>query len=50
MIRGDGSCVATYRGGYVLTYDPETDKAVNLGMPMSLDDKRQPAAQRKARA
>jgi len=35
--------VATYRGGYVLTYDPATDKAVNLGMPMPLDDKRQPA-------
>jgi hypothetical protein len=34
--------IATYRGGYVMTYDPATDKAVNLGMPMSLDDKRQP--------
>jgi hypothetical protein len=34
--------IATYRGGFVMTYDPATDKAVNLGMPMSLDDKRQP--------
>src|SRR5438105_8280559 len=35
--------VATYRGGYVLTYDPASGKAVNLGMPMPIDDKRQPA-------
>lgn len=35
--------VATYRGGYVMTYDPATGKAVNLGMPLPLDDKRQPA-------
>src|SRR5438132_1969528 len=35
--------IATYRGGYVLTYDPETNKAINLGMPMPQDDKRQPA-------
>lgn len=35
--------IATYRGGYVLTYDPATEQAVNLGMPMPLDDKRQPA-------
>src|SRR5438132_5780658 len=35
--------IATYRGGYVMTYDPATGKAVSLGMPMSLDDKRQPA-------
>lgn len=34
--------IATYRGGYVMTYDPATGKAVNLGMPLSLDDKRQP--------
>ncbi|HKB35041.1 MAG TPA: hypothetical protein VKD72_01220 [Gemmataceae bacterium] len=34
--------VATYKGGYVMTYDPATGKAVNLGMPMPLDDKRQP--------
>jgi hypothetical protein len=35
--------IATYRGGYVMNYDPATDNAVNLGMPMALDDKRQPA-------
>src|SRR5438445_9794744 len=35
--------VATYRGGFVMTYDPETGKAVNLGMPMPLGDKRLPA-------
>src|SRR5207247_5816482 len=35
--------VATYRGGYVLTYDPATGKAVNLGMPMPLGHKRLPA-------
>src|SRR5262245_3011976 len=35
--------VATYKGGFVFTYDPATDKAVNLGMPMPLDDPRQPA-------
>lgn len=34
--------IATYRGGYVMTYDPGADKAVNLGMPMPLEDKRQP--------
>lgn len=35
--------VATYRGGYVMTYDPKTGKAANLGMPMPLGDKRLPA-------
>ncbi len=35
--------VATYRGGYVLTYDPATGKAVNLGMPLPLGDRRLPA-------
>ena len=35
--------VATYRGGYVMTYDPATGKAVNLGMPLPLGDKRLPA-------
>jgi hypothetical protein len=35
--------IATYRGGFVITYDPATGQAVNLGMPMSLDDKRQPS-------
>jgi hypothetical protein len=34
--------VATYRGGFVIIYDPAIDQAVNLGMPMPLDDKRQP--------
>src|SRR5262245_64701679 len=34
--------VATYKGGHVMTYDPATGKAVNLGMPMPLDDKRKP--------
>jgi hypothetical protein len=35
--------VATYRGGYVMTYDPGTSKAVNLGMPLPLGDQRLPA-------
>ena len=35
--------VATYRGGYVIVFDPATGKSVNLGMPMPIDDKRQPA-------
>ena len=35
--------VATYRGGYVMTYDPGTDKAANLGMPLPLGDPRLPA-------
>jgi hypothetical protein len=35
--------VATYRGGYVITYDPATDKATNLGTPMPLGDTRLPA-------
>ena len=35
--------IATYRGGYVMTYDPATDQAGNLGMPMPLGDKRLPA-------
>src|SRR5262245_8631321 len=30
--------IATYRGGYVMTYATATDNAVNLGMPMSLGD------------
>lgn len=38
-----GKKIATYRGGYVIVYDPATDKSVNLGMPMPLNDKRQPA-------
>ncbi len=36
--------IATYRGGYVMTYDPKTDRAENLGMPMPLGDRRLPAA------
>lgn len=35
--------VSTYRGGYVMTYDPATGKAVNLGMPLPLGDRRLPA-------
>src|SRR5436305_26413 len=35
--------VTTYRGGFVITYDPATGKATNLGMPMPLGDKRLPA-------
>jgi hypothetical protein len=35
--------VATYRGGYVITYDPATGKAADLGMPMPLGDGRLPA-------
>jgi hypothetical protein len=35
--------IPTYRGGYVMTYDPATDEAKNLGMPMPLGDKRLPA-------
>lgn len=35
--------IPTYHGGYVMTYDPATDKAVSLGMPMPLDDRRMPA-------
>jgi len=34
--------IATYRGGFVLTYDAATGKAKNLGMPMPLGDKRLP--------
>lgn len=38
-----GEKVPVYQGGYVMTYDPATDTAENLGMPMPLDDKRQAA-------
>jgi hypothetical protein len=31
--------IPVYRGGYVMVYDPATDTAENLGMPMALDDK-----------
>jgi len=35
--------LATYRGGYVMTYDPATGEAKSLGMPMPLGDPRLPA-------
>src|SRR5436190_17999588 len=38
----DSGKIPTYRGGYVMTYDPATGKAANLGMPLALGDKRQP--------
>ncbi len=34
-----GEKIPVYRGGYVMVYDPATDTAENLGMPMPLDDK-----------
>jgi hypothetical protein len=34
-----GETIPVYRGGYVMTYDPATDTAENLGMPMPLDDR-----------
>jgi hypothetical protein len=34
-----GEKIPIYRGGYVMTYDPATDTAENLGMPMPLDEK-----------
>jgi hypothetical protein len=34
-----GQKIPVYRGGYVMTYDPATDRAENLGMPMPLDAK-----------
>ncbi len=33
-----GEKIPTYRGGYVMVYDPATDKAESLGMPMPLTD------------
>ncbi len=33
-----GEKIPVYRGGYVMVYDPVTDSAQNLGMPMPLDD------------
>lgn len=41
-----GEKIPTYRGGYVMVYDPATDTAENLGMPMPLDE-RQIAAGKK---
>src|SRR5262245_31990302 len=34
-----GEKVPVYEGGYVMVYDPATNKAENLGMPMRLSDK-----------
>ena len=34
-----GEKIAVYRGGYVMVYNPATNTAENLGMPMPLDDK-----------
>jgi hypothetical protein len=34
--------LATYRGGYVLAYDPATGKTTNFGLPMPLGDPRLP--------
>lgn len=34
--------IPTYLGGYVMTYDPATEKGENLGMPMPFGDKRLP--------
>lgn len=34
-----GEKIPVYQGGYVMTYDPATEKAENLGMPMPLDAK-----------
>lgn len=36
---GRGEKIPVYRGGYVMVYDPATDTAEDLGMPMPLDDK-----------
>jgi hypothetical protein len=33
-----GESIPVYRGGYVMVYDPATDTAENLGMPMPLTD------------
>ncbi len=33
-----GEKIPTYRGGYVMVYDPATDTTENLGMPMPLDE------------
>ena len=35
-----GEEIPVYRGGYVMVYDPATDKAENLGMPMPLDERK----------
>jgi hypothetical protein len=33
-----GEKIPTYRGGYVMVYDPATDTAENLGMPLPLEE------------
>ena len=33
-----GEKIPTYRGGYVMVYDPKTDTTENLGMPMPLTE------------
>src|SRR5581483_3297072 len=38
-----GEPIPVYRGGYVMTYDPATDRAENLGMPLPLTEARQAA-------
>jgi hypothetical protein len=35
-----GETIPVYQGGYVMVYDPATDKTENLGMPMPLDEQR----------
>ena len=35
-----GETIPVYHGGYVMVYDPATDTAENLGMPLPLDDQR----------
>ena len=35
-----GESIPTYRGGYLMVYDPATDTGENLGMPMPLDEQR----------
>jgi len=34
-----GDKIPTYRGGYVLVYDPASDTSENLGMPMPIESK-----------
>ena len=34
-----GETIPTYRGGYVIVYDPATDTAENLGLPMPIERK-----------
>jgi hypothetical protein len=41
-----GESIPVYRGGFVLVYDPATDTAENLGMPMPLTDERKAAGKK----